>query len=268
MTLPQLIHHGLIYIGIGAFAGIMAGVLGIGGGIVVVPGLLYIFHASHLIPDELSMQVAAGTSLAIMILTSQSSLRAHLTYGEMMWPVFNKLWPGLLIGTVFGVLLAHWIPTLWLKLIFALFLLAVAFKMLTEVEVTHPYQFPGKGLNHLINGFTGLLSGLLGIGGGILTVTYLTYCGIPVRKIAGVTNLCTLVVAVVGTLMFMITGISFTADIPYSTGYVYWPAVLFVAIPSMWFAPVGAGLNYKLPPKQLRYGFIIVLIVTAANMIF
>jgi uncharacterized protein len=267
MRLYELINYGLIYAGIGAFAGIMAGALGIGGGLIVVPGLLFIFQANQLIPDNASMQFAAGTSLAIMILTAQSALRAHLLFGDLWWSIFKKLWPGLLFGTALGALLAHWMPTDWLKILFALFLLATAFKMLADIHVTHPSQFPSKWLNLLVNGLIGLQSGLLGTGGGLLIVPYLTYCGLDVRKITSITNLCTLVVALVGTLSFMITGISFMENNPYSTGYVYWPAVLGIAIPSMLFAPLGVRLNYKLPLKQLRYCFIIILFITAISLL-
>lgn len=268
MITADLLLNGVVYAFIGAFAGIMAGVLGIGGGVIVVPGLVFVFQHNHIIPDDIGMHVAAGTSLAVMIVTSQSSLRAHLKLGDVLWTIFNKLWPGIVLGTIAGALIAYVMPTYWLKIIFAVFLFLVAFKMITDLHVTHPERFPSTWINRLVSFLIGLKSGMLGVGGGVLIIPYLTYCGIAVRKIAAVSNLCTLTVAIVGTIVFMITGQKEMSSVPYSTGYVYWPAVLWVAIPSSLIAPLGAKLNYMIPVKQLKYGFIVILIITATKMLF
>ncbi len=264
----ELLLDGAVYAFIGIFAGLMAGVLGIGGGVIVVPGLVFVFQHTQVIPENISMHVAAGTSLAVMILTSQSSLRAHLKLGDVLWPIFNKLWPGIIFGTIAGATLAYFMPTYWLKIIFAVFLFLVAFKMITDLHVTHPVRFPPTWVNRLVSFLIGLKSGMLGVGGGVLIIPYLTYCGVAIRKIAAVSNLCTLTVAVVGTIVFMITGQHEMSAVPYSTGYVYWPAVLFVAIPSSLIAPLGAKLNYVIPVKQLKYGFIVILLITAIKMLF
>ena len=213
MSVLTLVHNALIFICIGAFAGITAGALGICGGLVVVPGLLFIFQSHFFIPPSASMHVAAGTSLAIMVLTSLSSIRAHLKRGHQFSPVFQKLWPGLLLGTMFGVLVSQKISTYWLKLVFGIFLLVVAIKMYMDLHVKHASQFPSKWMNGLVNFIIGVQSGLFGIGGGILTIPYLTYCGLDPRKTAAISNLCTLLVALVGSVMSIITGFSFMRDI-------------------------------------------------------
>lgn len=259
---------GAVYGLIGMFAGLMAGLLGIGGGIIVVPGLAFIFQHVAFIPKDSIMHVAAGSSLAVMILTSQSSLRAHFRLNGVKWEAFNKLWPGIIVGTVCGALLAHLIPTHWLKVLFALFLILVAIKMLTDLHVTHPERFPPNWVNRGFSFFVGLISGLLGVGGGMLIIPYLTYCGIAIRNIAAVSNLCSFTVAVVGTMVFILTGWQEMSLTPYATGYIYWPAVLWVAIPSVIFAPLGAKLNYIIPVKVLKYGFIVILTITAINMFF
>lgn len=267
MILSELVIHGTIYALAGAFAGLMSGVLGIGGGIVVVPALLYIFQHSREMPQGLTMHMAAGTSLAVMLFTSQSSIRSHLRLGEVLWRVYHRLWPGIIIGVIAGALLASLISTYWLEIFFGLFLLAIAAKMLTGGNVKPGRSFPRAWVNALVSFVIGFKSGLLGVGGGTLIIPYLTYCGVETRKIAAVSALCTLTVALVGSLIFIITGLRETGLPPYTTGFVYWPAVLWVAIPSVLFAPVGAKLNYVLPIKQLRYGFIVVLIFTAINML-
>lgn len=257
----------VIYAIIGAFAGTMAGALGIGGGVIVVPGLLFIFKHNPAISPLVSMQVAAGTSLAIMVFTSQASLRAHLKLGGVLWSIFMNLWPGLLCGTILGVMLANLVPTYWLTIFFASFLLLVAVKMLLDAQVTRPSRFPSQPIHYCVTFLIGLSSSLLGVGGGLLVVPYLTYCGVDVRKIAAITNVCTLVVALMGSVMFLLTGLSVMAQTRYATGYVYWPAVLGVAIPSMLFAPIGARLSYVVSPKLLRYGFIVLLFVTAIHLL-
>lgn len=264
----NLLLHGAIYAFIGTFAGLMAGILGIGGGLIVVPGLAFMFQQTQVIPEDIIMHVAAGSSLAVMIITSQASLRAHSLLGDVLWSVFKKLWPGIMPGTILGAMAAEWISTYWLKIVFAVFLLTVALKMITDAKVSHPEQFPKNWVNHLINLAIGFQSGLLGVGGGILIIPYLTYCGIPIRKIAAISNLCSLTVALLGSIAFMITGYHETTTIPHTTGYVYWPAVLLIGLFSSITAPLGAHLNYKLPIHQLKYGFIVILILTAMKMLF
>ncbi len=267
MMLMELLIGGSVFILIGVFAGLMSGVLGIGGGVIVVPGLMFLFEYHKLIPEASVMHVAAGSSLAVMILTSQSSLRAHLKLGEVLWPIFNKLWPGIVVGVVCGVIISSFISTYWLKIIFAIFLLLVATKMLADWKAIRHARFPANWINRLVSFVIGLKSGMLGVGGGVLIVPYLTYCGIDPRKIAAVSNLCTLTVALLGTTLFIVSGTKEMASIAYATGYVYWPAVVAVAIPSMLSAPLGAKLNYILPIKHLKLVFIVVLIVTALNML-
>lgn len=258
----------LIYALLGIFSGLMAGILGIGGGLIVVPGLLFIFQQTQIVPPSIMMQVAAGTSLALMIVTSYASLKAHYRLGHILWSVYHKLWPGIIIGTVLGALTAQWISTYWLQTVFAIFLLCIAIKMLKDTDITHGEHFPANWVNRLISACIGFKSGLLGLGGGMLIIPYLTYCGIPMRKIAPVSNLCTLTVSLIGTLVFMSTGYHETANIAYTTGYIYWPAVLVLALFSRISAPLGAQLNYKLPVHQLKYGFILILILTALKMLF
>lgn len=268
MILSDLVLSGVIYALIGIFAGSMSGAIGIGGGIIIVPGLVFVFQLNQAIPEHLSMHVAAGTSLAVIIFTSLFSVRAHYKIGGILWPVFNRLWPGLALGVISGVLIADAVPTSWLKIIFGLFLIFVAVKMLTNLHASSTPKTPGFWTNGIISGLIGMLSGLLGVGGGVLIVPYLTYCGIAARKIVGVSNLCTFVVGVIGTIAFMLTGQNDMANIAYSTGYIYWPAVLLVGVPSTLMAPFGAKLNYILPIHYLTYGFIVMLILTAIKMLY
>lgn len=266
--MPDLLFTSLIYAVAGVIAGLLSGILGIGGGLVVVPALLAIFQQQAVIPPPLSMHFAAGTSLAVMIFTSQSSIYSHFKLGDILWGVYHRLWPGIFVGVIAGAVSAYFIPTRVLEIIFGLFLLLVGVKMLREEKVTRHRQFPRGWVNALVTGIIGFKSGLLGVGGGVLIIPYLTYCGVDTRKIAPVSSLCTLTVALLGTLIFILTGSRESGLPAYATGFIYWPAVVAVAIPSVLFAPLGAKLNYILPVKQLRYGFVVILFCTALTLLF
>lgn len=267
MILDSVAQHGAAFALTGAFTGFMSGVLGIGGGLIVVPALLYIFHHSHMVPELVEMHVAAGSSLAIMIFTAMSSVRAHQRQGELLWPVYHKLWPGIVLGTFFGALTADLLSTHWLQLLFGIFLLLISFKMLSDVHVTYPRKFPSRWLNGIVSFLIGLKSGLLGVGGGAVVIPYLNFCGVDTRKIPSLSALCTLSVSMVGTIAFIITGSNEPGLPSYCTGYVYWPAVIWVAIPSVLFAPIGAHVTYALPIRQLKYGLTAILIIAAIDML-
>lgn len=268
MSVAHLVSTGILFVIAGSFAGLMSGVLGIGGGIVVVPALVYIFRDDPAIPQNLVMQIAAGTSLAVMMFTSLASLRAHFIRSKIEWRIYQRLWPGVVAGVLSGALLAGYLPTAWLKVLLGLFLLFVAIKMLSGMNTTTAHGFPRGWINGCISFLIGLKSGLLGIGGGALIIPYLSYCGVPMYKIAPVSALCTMTVAFLGTIVFMFTGWNEAALPSFSMGFVYWPAVAVMFIPSMFFAPLGAALTYRLPVKQLTYGFIVILILTAFNLLF
>lgn len=267
MIIEPWMTESIVYIVAGIFAGLMSGILGIGGGIVVVPALLYIFQSGTKIPAELTMHFAAGTSLAVMIFTSISSIRAHLNLGDILWHVYKRLWPGMVLGVLVGAGVAFYISTAWLKIFFGIFLLFVAFKMLMGVNSIRIGHFPKPWVNTLVSFLIGFKSSLLGVGGGALVIPYLTWCGVEIRKIAAISATCTMTVALLGTPLFILTGMRESGLPLYATGFVYWPAVLWVAIPSLLMAPVGARLNYILPVQQLRYGFVIVLLCTAISLL-
>ena len=266
MSLVDVLAYGLV----GIFAGTMSGLLGLGGGIIVVPALIYLFQQNQAIGGtELTTHLAVGTSLAVMVFTSESALRAHLQRSSILWSVYQRLWPGLVTGTLVGVLLSDSLPTDWFKTFLGTFLLFVALKMGFAKEPTEekPLHFPPQGLHHGFCFLMGCLSALLGIGGATLLIPYLNYCNLPLKKIAPISVLCTMTVAFVGSLLLIITGFRASDLPPYATGFVYWPAVICIALASRYFAPIGAKLTYILPVKQLKYAFLLLVLVTAFNLL-
>lgn len=251
----------------GILTGLIAGILGVGGGIIVVPALLFIFSHIASIPNTYAMQIAAGTSMAIMSLTAQSAVKAHMQLKAIVWPHFKNLWPGILFGTIAGVIMASLIRTDMLRIILACFLLIIVMDMLFNITLSKSVGFPSRWLNLSITGLMGFISGLLGIGGGVLVVPYLSYSGVQRRQVASISALCTLLISIVGTIACIIVGINAIGWSGWRVGFIYLPAVIGVAIPSMIFAAIGARLHYLLPTYYLRYLFIAVLLIAALNLL-
>lgn len=258
-----------LFIGTGAFAGFMSGLLGIGGGVIIVPALLFIFHKIPHISTESIMHLAIGTSLAIVLITAKVAVYAHHRIGQgILWSVFRSMLLYLGLGTISGCITANHLSTEILESLFALFLFSIATKLFFDRHKPSKSRTVNPPLHRIISFFIGFLSGLFGIGGGILIVPYLAYTGVDLRKIAAISSLSTLTVASVGSLSYIIAGLSHAGLPAYSSGYIFWPAVIATAIPSALTAPLGAKLSYVLPIKHLRYVFILFIIFTALNLVF
>lgn len=249
----------------GICAGLLSGILGIGGGVVVVPALLWIFTGNPAIPPEIAMQVATGSSLAIMAFTSAAAVHAHHKIETLPWAHCASIGVWLALGAGTGALLAMYLPTTLLKKLFAIFLVGVAFRMRHAVTFSNTTP-PPVWLNIAIICLIGVNSGLLGVGGGILIIPYLTYCGIPLRQVLPTTALCTCLVACVGSVVFMSIVPDDAALSAYMTGYIYWPAVAGVAMASMLCAPIGAQWSHRLPTRFIHRLFLGVLIITAGGL--
>lgn len=254
----------------GLFTGFVSGTLGIGGGVIVVPTLVFIFAHNPAIASSVSVHMAIGSSLAIMIWTAFFAVKAHHKRGTIFWSVYRNIAPSLVLGTAVGGLLSDKVPTRWLEWILAIFLLIVAVQMYFRQEPTDLTKKPQLSrAMHYISGFLiGLPSGVLGMGGGALLIPYLTYSGIRIKEIMAVTALCTMTVAIFGTFIFMVSGLNEPGLPPYAIGYVYWPAVVCVAITSSVTAPLGVKIAYYISTDLLKYLFVIILILTSLTLIF
>ncbi|MGB7415321.1 MAG: sulfite exporter TauE/SafE family protein [Thermosynechococcaceae cyanobacterium] len=257
-----------LFAGLGIAAGVMAGMLGIGGGMLIVPGLFYLFGIIHL-PEAALMHMAAGTSMCIMICTAASSTWAHHSKGHIHWSIFRNIVAWIGVGVLVGNLLANRLPTDLLELIFGLFLLAIALKLFLGLK---PKEGQGAetALNPAFIGSVGMAigfkSGVLGIGGGALSVPFLLYCGLPMNQASGTSASFTLPIAITGTLSFLFFS-SNLEMIPWSTGYVYWPAVAMVAPLTMIGAPIGAQLSRIVPAGQLKVIFACLLLFISLRML-
>lgn len=254
---------------LGIAAGTLAGLLGIGGGMVIVPGLFYLFNLLQLPQDSL-MHMAAGSSMCIMICTAASSTWAHHRQDHIQWSIFRTIIAGIAIGVISGNLLANRMPTQLLELIFGIFLLVVSTKIFIEKKSEADDQAvgsPGTIATTAVGMVIGFKSGVLGIGGGALSVPFLLYCGLPMKKASGTSASFTLPIAIVGTLSFLLLSGNQTS-LPWATGYVYWPAVLLVAPFTILGAPLGAKFAGIVAPEKLRTIFAGLLLLISMRMLW
>lgn len=256
----------LLYLAAGTAAGILSGLFGLGGGVIIVPVLLLLFGLQG-IPESVSMHMAVASSLAVIVTTSIASLRAHARRGGVRWELTLALTPGIVVGALGGALLAAWISGEALRIIFALFLVAVALRMGFAGEIRSSLALPGRAALGLAGTGIGLLSALVGIGGGSLTVPFLAKCGVAMREAVGTSAACGLPIALAGAVGFVLSGWNHPELPAWTSGYVFWPAVLAVATTSSLLAPVGAMLAYRLPADLLRRLFAVLLGLMAIRLL-
>ncbi|MDT8387238.1 MAG: sulfite exporter TauE/SafE family protein [Thiogranum sp.] len=257
----------LVYTLLGVFAGVTAGLLGVGGGLIIVPILAGTFVAQGF-SAELVMPLAIGTSLATIAFTSLSSMRAHHRRGAVDWPLMLQLSAGILAGAWLGGVLAVWLGGVWLALLFGMFELAVAAQLGFGRPPAPHRQKPVRLLNALAGLVIGAVSALLGIGGGTLTVPYLVWHNIDMRRAVGTSAACGLPIAVVGALGFVLAGWNDAALPTGSSGYVYWPAAGTVSLASVMAAPFGAALAHRIDPRRLKKTFAVFIALLGIGMIF
>ena len=256
----------VIYLATGAFAGTMAGLLGVGGGLIIVP-ILVLSFATQGIAGEVQMHLAVGTSLATIIFTSLSSVSAHHRRGAVVWPTFWAMTPGIIIGALFGAMIARFIPSLSLRTLFGVFELFVALQMALSLKPSAHRGLPGKPGMSGAGAVIGALSALVGVGGGTLTVPFLLWCNVSIQRAIATSAACGLPIAVAGAVGFVISGWGDSQLPAWSSGYLYWPALLGIVSASVLFAPLGAKLAHCLPTVVLKRLFSLLLLALALRML-
>ena len=256
----------LIYLALGAFAGVLAGLLGIGGGLVIVPMLTFTFAALG-IPHEHILHLALGTSLASIIFTSISSLLAHHKRGAVMWPTVVSITPGILIGTFFGTWVAAQLSTNFLKIFFGIFLIYVATQMLLGIKPKASRALPGTAGMFASGSIIGIFSSLVGIGGGTLSVPFLVFHNSAMHQAIGTAAAIGLPIALAGAAGNILNGWS-ASDLPAGCiGYVYLTALFGIVAASVFTAPLGAKLAHSLPVAKLKKIFAVLLYAVGIKML-
>ncbi len=257
----------VLFLVLGSFAGVLAGLLGVGGGLVIVPMLNYAFALQGITGDHLH-HMALGTSLATIMFTSISSFMTHHRSGAVLWGIVRQITPGILLGTFLGSKVAVHMPTSLLKGFFILFLLYVGAQMLMNVKPKAAREMPGLLGNSLAGGLIGALSSFVGIGGGSLSVPYMAWCNVPMHRAIGTSAAIGFPIAFAGAAGYLVNGLGL-ADLPGPhLGFIYLPALLGIAAASVCTAPLGAKLAHTLPVPRLKKAFACLLFAMAAQMAY
>lgn len=257
----------LIYLAAGACAGFGSGLFGLGGGLVLVPVLLFIF-ATQGMPETVAMHLAVGSSLASIVVTSASSIGAHTRLGGVLWNILKPMAVGLVIGALLGAQLAGFLSGLILKRIFAVFVLIMAAHMGLGSRRPPVSRGTTSKVGLVRAGLViGSLSSLVGIGGGSLMVPYLAWRGTEMRKAVGTSAAAGFPIALAGSIGFVIAGWSVQILPSGATGYIYWPAVGGIVVASVVMAPVGAKVAHRLPSQALKRVFALLLLAVGARLL-
>jgi uncharacterized protein len=253
------------YLAIGATVGFLAGLLGIGGGMIMVPMLFFVFSAKGF-PAQHIMHLSLATSMATIVLTSLSSVRAHHRHGAVDWPVARAMAPGIVAGALGAALVAGFIPTRPLAIFFTAFMFYAAAQMFIEVKPKPSRQLPGAAGLFGAGAMIGGVSSVLAAGGAFLSIPFLARCNVPLKRAIGTAAANGFPIAVAGTAGYVLNGLRMPELPEGSLGFVYLPALAIIVAASMPVAPIGAKLAHRLPVKRLRIVFALMLLALAVRM--
>ncbi|WP_119342787.1 sulfite exporter TauE/SafE family protein [Facilibium subflavum] len=252
----------------GCFTGFLAGLLGIGGGIIIVPVLAFVFHLVPSTSDSY-MQFAAGSSLGIMIFTALPSVAHKLRQREVNLNIVKMFAPWIITASIAGAALARFVNPRVLSILFALLLIAMFAKMVLQKH--HELEKPrrnSKRKSAFWGSLIGFKSGIFGIGGGIMSIPYIHSLGYSIRIAIGTSSMFTLIIALTGSISFIITGLTASITTPWTLGYLYLPAIICVAPTSMLCAKIAAKVSTKTPHRLLKIIFLCLLLLSAIKMIW
>jgi len=269
MTVAVL-NHFLFFgscVAIGAVSGFLGGLLGIGGGVVIVPALIVLFDLAGLFGAHDATAVAVATSLACIVFTSLSAALTQMRADMVDWDIVRRWAVFLVIGSFLSGSFAALLPTVVFRGFIGLFLLFVAFVMLTSWKPSAHRQVPGMGFSAVLGTAGGLVSGIAGIGGGNVIVPTLIYFNTPVHRATATSSTLGVPIALAGVLGYILSGQGHET-VEWMLGWVYLPAFLAIVAASMVFAPVGVKVAHSVAPLPLRRGFGGLLILVSLRMLY
>lgn len=256
----------LLYMLLGSFVGFLAGLLGLGGGGIVVPVLTSFFIYQDMDKDNV-VHLALGTAMACMIISSLSSVRAQALRGAVEWRAVKTMAPGIIAGSFVTTRLATELSSAYIAIFFSVFMAVVAVQMFLSWS---PKPIPGN--THFNKSFwvgtgIGSVSALAAVGGGFLTVAFLTFRNMEIKKAIGTSAAIGLFIAIAGTLGYMINGWSTTSGEPYTIGFIYLPAFFAISITSLLMAPYGVRWSHRLPALVLKKIFAVIAVALSIKML-
>jgi uncharacterized membrane protein YfcA len=256
----------LAYLAIGGVVGFFAGLLGIGGGVIMVPLLVLVFNA-HGLPSQQVLHLALGTTLATIVFTSISSMRAHHARGAVDWKVARAMSPGILAGSFAAALIAGLIPTRPLAVMFTGLVFYAATQILLDLRPRTTRKLPGPAGVFLAGALIGAVASLVAAGGAFLSIPFLTWCEMPLRRAIGTAAANGLPIAAAGSAGYVVQGWGLAGLPAGSLGFVYLPALALLVLTSMAAAPLGAALTHRMPVARLRMVFAGMMYLLALRML-
>ena len=256
----------LIYLLVGAIAGLLAGLFGIGGGVIVVPALVFAFTLQGIDPN-LVMHMAVATSLANIVFTALTAIYTHQKKQAIVWSLAKPVALGMLLGAFIGVNTAIALPSHILQAIFGVFVIYLGGKMLLLTQRPASKQLPNKVVMTITGTLIGWASALFGIGGGNLLVAWLVNRGVLIKQAVATAAACGLAIGLVGATTNIILGQNIDNLPSYALGYVYLPALLGILLTSAISAHFGARLAHKMPAQWLQFMFAVLLILVGIRML-
>jgi uncharacterized membrane protein YfcA len=257
----------IVYLLMGLFVGFFAGLLGIGGGLILVTLMVYLFTLQGFPADRL-LHLALGTSIASIVFTSLSSLRAHHKHGAVRWDIVRAAVPGLIIGTLLGTVVADQLKSKYLAIFFVVFVYYSAVRMFADVKPKPTRQLPGRAGLTAVAVAVGVVSSLVGVGGGVMTIPLMNLCNVPMRQAIGTSAALGLPIAVAGTIGFILTGLGKDHLPGLSLGYVYLPALVGIVVGTFVTVPWGAKMTHRMPGATLKKIFAVILFILATRMLW
>ena len=265
MTLDPLLIVELL--ALGSFTGFLAGLLGIGGSMIMVLFMVWVLGRLG-VPAQWVVHAAIGTSLATICLSSLSSVRAHHKRGAVRWPIVIALTPGILAGAYLGSYIATHLNTKLLGLAFAFFLYFSAIQTLANLKPKAARQLPQRPGMVAAGGVIGVLSGLLGAGGGFVSVPFMTWCNVAIHNAVATSAALGFPIAVAGTLGYIVNGWNTPGMPEWTLGFVYLPAFIVISIASVSTAPLGAKAAHSLNVAGLKRVFAFMLLALGTHMLW
>ena len=253
---------------LGAVAGFFGGMLGIGGGVIIVPVLVILLDARDLVAHEVVTRVAVATSLSTIVFSSLAAARAQVQRGAVRWDIARPWAPALLVGSLIAGALASMVPSVVARLFIGAFLAVVSFIMLASWTPTPHRQLPGTVGSAGIGGIAGLISGIAGIGGGNVIVPSLVFFNVPIHQASATASALAVPIALFGAFGYVFAPTDAAAMPAYSIGYVYLPAALAIIVTSVVLAPLGVAVAHRVPAAQLKRLFGAFVGLAALRMLY